>query len=85
MAQAQQNTEQAALVAMTVVQPVITPPLLEQSSFPVTRVDFPVQNPQDNAIADEQTSQEELEGQRGIATMWLKENQLMLTYFVAGE
>ncbi|KAJ9114886.1 hypothetical protein QFC20_001258 [Naganishia adeliensis] len=68
-----------AIVAMTVSQAVLAPTLLERSedeveppSRPVQRVDFP-------PTEDDTEETEEMEGTRGPATMWLKENQLMLT------
>jgi solute carrier family 25 phosphate transporter 23/24/25/41 len=72
-----------AIVAMTISQAVLAPPLLERPEdkvepppTPVQRVDFPP--PEDET---EETDDET----RGPATAWLKENQLMLTYFLAGE
>lgn len=69
-----------ATIAMTVSQPVLAPTLLEPQAEPeppIQRVDFP---PVEDAEDGEDT-----EEQRGPATAWLKDNQLMLTYFLAGE
>ncbi|KAJ9105366.1 hypothetical protein QFC21_001735 [Naganishia friedmannii] len=85
----------AALVAMAVAQSVPAAPLLEQSSLslpqerlhhskPIQRVDFLGQDPRDNTAEEAETAEDSEEEHKGIATMWLKENQLMLTYFVAG-
>lgn len=76
--------ETDTVIAMTVSQAVLSPQLLERPSahndfdtrHVAQRVDFPEQ--------EEEALDEETEG-RGAATMWVKENQLMLTYFLAGE
>lgn len=73
--------EPDALVAVSVAQAVPPPtdlerPTIETGLSPVRHVDFPIQ---------EEEFEQEMEVERGPATMWLKDNQLMLTYFVAGE
>lgn len=79
-----ETSDPDALIALSVAQAVPLPtdidvdrPTIQTglSSTP-RRVDYPVQEDQ---------GAEEMEVERGPATMWLKENQLMLTYFVAGE
>jgi hypothetical protein len=74
-------SEPDAIVAMSVAQAVPPPtdfnrPTIETGLSLVRRVDLPIQ---------EEDSAEEMEVERGLATMWLKDNQLMLTYFVAGK
>ncbi|KAI5453993.1 hypothetical protein NCC49_004986 [Naganishia albida] len=70
-------TDKDATIAMTVSQPVLAPTLLEpeaEAEPPIQRVDFP-------PMEDDPEDGEE---RRGATTVWLKENQLMLTYFLAG-
>lgn len=73
-----------AIVAMTVSQAVLAPTLLERSEDEVEPPSQPVQRVHFPPTEDDTEETEEMEGTRGPATMWLKENQLMLTYFLAG-
>ncbi|KAJ9120613.1 hypothetical protein QFC22_002542 [Naganishia vaughanmartiniae] len=60
---------------MTIAQAVPAAPLLEQTSS---------LDPRHGVGQDAGAETDDLDEQRGVATIWLKENQLMLTYFVAG-
>ena len=74
-----ESAEPDALVALSVAQAVPIPAdMVVTESLPTAtgqlRVDFPLDDDMDT----------EGEPERGPATAWMKENQLMLTYFVAG-
>ncbi|GHJ84259.1 hypothetical protein NliqN6_0661 [Naganishia liquefaciens] len=74
-----ESAEPDALVALSVAQAVPIPAdMVVTESLPTAtgqlRVDFPLEDDMDT----------EGEPERGPATAWVKENQLMLTYFVAG-
>ena len=62
-------------MALSVAQALPTDIEQERPTPPApARVDFPVQG----------EVEEDADAERGPATAWVKENQLMLTYFVAG-